>query len=785
LGSDFNCKVADSLNSKAVINGKVYVIMKEDTLFVKPIVQGYFSISCNELLKPQIFLLIESETHEKKKVAMNASSCGSDSLHIIKLFPRAKLLENIILESKTPIIRQDFDKITYNVQQDPESRSISLMEMMRKMPFISVTADDVPMLKGNTNFLVLLDGKRSSLFSSNNLREALRAIPASNILQIEIITDPPPRYESEGFSGIVNIITLKRLDDGYNGSVNLNAASFISSGSSSFNLRKNKFGLTFFGGVNYERTPFNTFHSETGASGFSIIQDGKSKVLSNTKYTSTMISYEIDSLNLVTLNLGFVASRSTYQTITDAATHYSGGFNSSYYSFQFNQENIGRDWDANINYQKSFKKSKSRILTASYRYNENRGKNVANNFITRRQDFEGDPDYLQKSKDGLAESAFQIDYVHPIKKIQIEAGARYIQRDIFSNFATSFYKSAIVGSVIDSSNTDNLEYNVSILGIYNSYLVRLKRFSVRTGFRYETTSLSGGFNILYSKINQQYNNLLPSLRVQYQVKNKAVYNIAFSQRIQRPGIRLLSPLIVKTAPGFERSGNPNLKPVLANVFSFGYSKFSKSSIAISLNYSFSKNTIQSYTTTIEADSIVLSSYHNIGRYERIGMDVNTRFQIAPKLDFSIEGSISRVLVKNNTQGNRLANVGIEGFIYSYLNYQSKNGLRYTANAGFYGPTINIQASSNSYFYSSLGVSKQVFKNKGNLSFRIVSPFQRYRIIRTRILTDDFYQDIERRNAFKAFYLGFYFKFGKLSKEVKRNKRSIQIDDSASETGKVE
>ncbi len=298
-------------------------------------------------------------------------------------------------------------------------------------------------------------------------------------------------------------------------------------------------------------------------------------------------------------------------------------------------------------------------------------------------------------------------------------------------------------------------------------------------------ALNGDFNVSNYKINQQYDNLLPSFKVQYQLKNNAVYSLGFTQRIQRPGIGLLSPLVIKTAPGFERTGNPDLKPVLANSISLGFSKFSKASIAVTLNYSFSINTIQSFATTVEEDSLILTSYQNIGKYDRVGMDVNTRFQVTSKIDFSIEGSVNRVFVKNSNPDNKSSNKGVEGFVYSYLNYRGNKGWRYTANAGFYGPTINIQATSNSYFYSSLGVSKQIFKNNGNISFRVANPFQQYRLIQSKINTSDINQLIDRRNAFRAFYVSLYFKFGKLDKEVKRNRRSIQIDDAASETGKVQ
>lgn len=776
------CKIVDSSSSLPIANGKAYIIQKADTLSANTIINGFFFITCPELLKPVTYLVIVSDGYQENKQTVDSAFCTTDLLREIKLVPHAKVLENIVIQSKPTLIRQDIDKITYNVQQDPESKSISVLEMMRKLPFVSLTADDNPMLKGNTNFLVLLDGKRSSLFSYNNLREALRAIPASTILRIEIITDPPPRFEGEGFAGVINIITLKRINDGYNGSINLNVGNFISGASASLNLRKQKLGVTFFGGTNFERTPFNYIESKTINSLFKIIQNGKTKINSTPKYTNLLVSYEIDTLNLVNLSVGVALTISKIETNTNAFTQYSASNSSSFYNFLLKEKNLGNNWDANINYQRNFKKDKNRVFTASYRFNNNTTNGYITNILTRRENFEG-LDYLQNSQDGLKENAVQLDYVHPIKKIQIEAGAKYIYRDIFNNFITSARNPATSETYIDSSNTDNLHYDISIMGIYNSYSVRLKRFSLRAGFRYERTWLNGGFNFSHYKISQQYDNLLPSFKVQYQLINNAVYSLGFTQRLQRPGIGLLSPLVIKIAPGFEKTGNPYLNPVLANNISFGFSKFRKATVSVMVNYSFSKNTIQSFATTVEEDTLILTSYRNIGNYDRVGMDINTRFQVTPKIDFSVEGSINRVYIKNNDLNNKSTNTGVEGFIYSYLNYKGKNGWLYTANVGFYGPTINIQATSNSYYYSSLGMSKQIFKTNGNLSFRVANPFQRYRFLQSKINTSDIEQIIDRRNAFRAYYISLYFKFGKLDKEMKRNRRSIQIDDAASETGK--
>lgn len=245
---------------------------------------------------------------------------------------------------------------------------------------------------------------------------------------------------------------------------------------------------------------------------------------------------------------------------------------------------------------------------------------------------------------------------------------------------------------------------------------------------------------------------------------------------------MLNPFEINTAPGFIKSGNPDLKPVLFNNVSFGYSSYSKASISAFLNYSFSKNTIQRLTTSL--DSLFFTSYQNIGQYQRIGTAMNFEMPIFNKLDFSVDGSIDYVYVKTHATLGSLSNSGVEGFIYSYLTLKANKGWRFIANGGFSGPQVSIQAKSNSYFYSSLGVSKELFGGKGNASLRILNPFEKFRKQESFVSNSQIEQMTNSKVAFRAAYLSFFWSFGKLKKEIRKSNKTLETDDRAEETGKI-
>lgn len=131
----------------------------------------------------------------------------SDSLH---RQAEVKTLKAVAVRARKPLIRQQADRIIYDLSADPESKGSSLLDMMRKVPYISLDGNNNVLLKGNSSFKVLINGKPSDIVE-NNLKTILQSMPASTIQRIEVITIPPSKYDAEGLAGIINIINKESL----------------------------------------------------------------------------------------------------------------------------------------------------------------------------------------------------------------------------------------------------------------------------------------------------------------------------------------------------------------------------------------------------------------------------------------------------------------------------------------------------------------------------------------------------------------------------------------------
>ncbi|MEJ7820681.1 MAG: outer membrane beta-barrel protein [Chitinophagaceae bacterium] len=715
-----------------------------------------------------------------------------DSLHYdtdlgkIILVQKLKRLGEVTVITKKPLITQEIDRIIYNLQEDPDSKVFSMLDMMRKVPFISVTADDQIQFKGNTNFKVLLDGKNSSILSSRNLKDVLKGIPASNILQIEVITVPPAKYESEGLAGIINIVTNRKLKDGYSGSVNANYSNLFSGISGSVNFKKRKFGLSGFGGSSWERvplSPFNLLLSQVSPVIFELRQIGDKQYNSNQIYGTSLLSFEFDSLNLLAASLSLNTSASHQKNNQFTQLFDNAGSLDQSYSLYTSKKNTNGGGDAGLNYQRGFKRNKTQLLTLSYKYLNTGSEFENSNTASSKLNYILD-DYKQKNKSGFTEHSTQLDYVHLVKKLTIEAGSKLIYRHTFSDFMHENFNTSTGQFEPVSAKSDIFEYNQNIFSFYNSYLLKVKNWAVRGAFRLEATTINANFRTTNSILNQKYTNLVPSVSFLYRFKNTSTATMGYTQRIQRPGITLLNPFVDQSDPKFYRVGNSNLLPVLTHNLILNYGRFKKSSINLGITYSFSRNAIQSLASSA-IDSIIRITYQNIGEYDNVGTNINLTFPISKAISLTGNGTINYVWIKGKGALDKNSrNQGIEGFAYSYLSYRTTNNWRFSINAGFYGPVRNLQGNSNAYFYSSIGASKQIFKQKGSLSLTVSNPFQKFRTLRTLINTSTFYQETINKNSSHNISMGFYYRFGKLNEDVKKNKRNINNDDKVSEIGKT-
>ena len=412
-------------------------------------------------------------------------------------------LGQVEIVAQKPLVKADIDKIEYNVQDDPDAQSNSVLEMLRKVPLVTVDGEDNIQVNGSSSFKVYVNGKPNNMMS-NNPTEVLKSMPANSIKHIEVITNPGPKYDAEGVGGILNIVTVGSGLEGYTATFSANVSNRGAGGGAFGTIKSGKLTVSARYNYNYNDQPRNYSSGSQHVTSEAVTEnssnldyDGSNKGHGSFQSGSMEASYEIDTLRLVTMSFGLWGGGNKSNGSTDYIATFPENINAApIYSYSaFNRSKSS--WysiDGGIDYQRLFK-VKDRMLTFSYKINTR--PQTSDSYTEYEIDNGYNPDwadYLNRLKnlhnDGeqnTTEHTFQADYTTPIGKLHtLEAGAKYILRNNSSE-----------DDRFDADDTGKYEYNKDqsshykhlndIIAAYLGYGLKVKRLSGRLGLRYEHT----------------------------------------------------------------------------------------------------------------------------------------------------------------------------------------------------------------------------------------------------------------------------------------------------------
>ncbi|WP_121808126.1 beta-sandwich domain-containing protein [Mucilaginibacter kameinonensis] len=724
-------------------------------------------------------LLVNAIGYSSKTIALDLTHQQKTmELKPVYLSDAMTNLKEVTITAEKPIIRQKADRIIYDLKADPESKGNNVLSMMRKIPYLSLDGNDNLLLKGNSSFRVFINGKPSNSLE-NNLKAVLKSIPASTIERIEVITNPPSKYDAEGLAGIINIITSKKINDGINGSVNINES--LPTGGpgvgGSFTAKKGRFGISAFGGGSINNSPqtYNT-NKRVDTALTTLDQHGYQRSNNKTAYLGTELSFKIDTLSLLTAQFNYNGTRGNNHNGQSSVL--AGKNQLEQYTFQNDGNATDHGIDAGINYELGFKGVKNRLLTFSYMYsaeanNRNNGVGFFDrvNFTT--------PDFRQTDKQRFKEHTAQVDFTTPVNKVTIDAGVKAIFRNNSSDFDYSSLNDASGAYEHDAAQSNAFTNTQNVFSAYNSYQLALNSWNINAGVRVEETVIRANFMSTASVAAQNYFNVVPSIAVSKRFKNENSINFGFSQRIRRPGINRLNPYVDRSNPNIEVTGNPNLRPVLLNDIQFGYSSNKKLSVNIGLDYSFMNNLDVQVVNFNQATQITQITYANTGKANSAGVNFNLSYPVTSIYNASLNGNAMYLWLQGEADGKTVNNnVMMYGVTLSNV-VRLNHGWALNADLGVNSrnPT-GLQGYTNGFFYSAFNFNKDIVKNKFSISGGIKNPFTKYRNSVSKTFGPQFNQTYQSMNYYRSFSISLNYNFGGLKDRINKNRTGIENNDVA-------
>jgi len=782
----------------------VQLLKAENKTLIKAAVtnkQGVFEI---EKIAPGKYILSISA------VAFNAKNTEAielttDKMQVqvpaVQLVASSKELSGVTVTGRKPLIEQKIDRTVVNVDAAPTNAGATAMEVLEKSPGISVDNDGNISLKGKQGVIVMMDGKPTYL-SAADLANVLKNLPASALDQIEIMTNPPAKYDASGNSGIINIKTKKSRNDGFNGSITAGGTiglykrdnSYLGplKQTTSINLNYRKGKLNLFGNYNFnyregkadlqiDRKFFNTDGSLNSYSSSATEMN-----MRNNNHTLKLgMDYYANKKNVfgvVVNGFGFFGRPTPYSTQTILLPD--GTVQSVLKSYTTNKLTFW-NYSGNFNYKHTFDTSGTE-LTADLDYigysNTNKSLLVTDVYDGSTGGKTGNLTLQGNIPSIINIYSAKADFTHPMKKdMRFDAGFKvsYVKSDN----EVQYQRDNGNGWVPDD-RSNHFIYQENINAAYVSINKKWKKWSTQAGLRLENTTSKGHQVLNDSSFTRKYTSLFPTFYLNYEVNKNNTFTLSYGRRIERPNYQDLNPFLWFLDSLTFRKGNPYLLPQYSNNIELRHSY--KGGLTTTLSYAITDDVISQILKQNTEKRITFLTTDNVARFRNIGFSVNAPFKPAKWWNVNAFGNVFNNKYTgtyfNSLSGkNDPLDISYTSFMINVSNtFTFKKG--WTAEiSGFYrGKGVEQLSISDPMYFMSLGGQKTILKGKGTLRLNIRDPFH-WQVYRGKTTYSDIDLRVYNKWDNRSATITFSYRFGK-SNVPQARKRSTGANDEQNRAG---
>lgn len=689
----------------------------------------------------------------------------------------SKTLQEVVVTAKKPLTEQKIDRLVVNVDAMLTAASSNALEVLAKSPGVMIDLNDNISLNGKHSVLVLIDD-RPTYMSTQDLGAYLRSLPGGVLDKIELISNPPARYDAAG-GAIINIVLKKNRASGFNGSLNLsynqgvygrsNDALLLNYRTKKMNVSSNiGYGLDQnFSNETYDRH----FYASDGTLKNSYLQSSRSSYKSNGWNGRLGMDYYLS--RKTTLGVLFTGS---IRPKTDQLNYTSRQYNNlmqldsitnGYTNGVYKSNNVGVNMNLLHKFDSTGKVLAANIDYLNYRSNTNQFSPFttynADELVLNTQNHQ----FLVPSTVRIL--AAKIDYTHPLAgKAEWSAGIKssYVVNDVESNWLNQ----NLEGITPDYGKSNHFVYTENINSAYLNLKKEWSRWAAQVGLRIENTQ-SKGHQLANptspdSTFKRNYTWVFPSFYLSYKLDKKTnnILLLNYSKRIRRPNYQQLNPFLFFRDKYSYSGGNPNLIPGYGQSIDLRYAY--KHSLGITFTYSWDKNGVQAITKSV-GDQFI-TRFENFYQGQSMGIIPNASFSPTSWWTLNANGVFLYILNRGNGDGviiNQKTNIHeLEVF------NQFRLGKTWNAElTGFFpGKQFFAQTKTASVYNISAGIQKTILKGQGSLRLTINDLFYSMKIKSHTIAIDQVSAFSTRRSDTRRIGFSFNYRFGKENNDRKRN-----------------
>lgn len=538
-------------------------------------------------------------------------------------------LDEVVIHKRKQFIEQHQDKTVFNIENSALADGNSGLELLTKIPGISLDDKGSFSLKGKSGASIMINGKLTYL-SADQLANLLRSTSSTDITKIEVMTNPNAKQDAAGTSGIINIVLKKGLKQGWNGTVsgNLGAGRGLHLGGSlDLNYRTDKVNIfgnynQYFQNLEYYNSLTRYFYKDSREEPETFAQQ-ENKIqpkLRSNNFRVGMDFYLTSKQTLGFLVNGGFGKYPKYEpttnhfrnyttkdliwsasTITEGKERWEDMLYNINYNWKFNEN--GHELKVDVDFIDHYSKM-DQTLTTQY---SNENQNNIRPLSSRIGDIPSD------SKVYVA----KIDYTLPFSEnFKLETGwkASHIRTENDLRYDTLQNENYVP----DQSTSNHFIYKETIQAGYVNISKTWNKFSTQVGLRAEHTSTDGNQITLNEQFSKDYLKFFPSAFLSYSINNNHKLQLSYSYRVERPSFWSLNPFRVYTDPFSYSEGNSKLDPAYEHAYEANYTLANK--YIFTLNYADRSNVVNEIIGLDPTnDQITYERPENIGSFKNYGI----------------------------------------------------------------------------------------------------------------------------------------------------------------------
>lgn len=718
-------KISGSLtgkNAKAAEGATVSLLRAKDSATVKMLAANKEGLYSFENIADGTYLVsVTAVGHRKSYSTILELNARQQFIQVppIRLEPVSKDLAGVTVAAKRPLIEQRIDRTVVNVEASITYTGTSALDVLEKSPGVSVDREGNISLKGKEGVLVMVDGRPTQLAGAD-LANLLRNMSSAQLDQIEIMTNPPARYDAGGTSGIINIKTRKISTAGFNGS----ASVAYSQGrypktteGVNFNYRKDRINLFTnlshnylkrFSTLSIDRTIFTgntafvdkTFNQETNRIYTGNSYGAKAGVdFFATKKTTVgaVVNLTWRNLSSTSPNITNISNASRdLESVTKAAV---------------NNETEWNSVSANVNVRTVLDK-KGKEFTSDIDFSKHRMQNglfMVNAYTDAAGAAYQKADSLNGNlpQDVNVYSA-RVDYLHPVKKdARFEAG---IKSSVVRTDNNAVYDSVQYGRIIRDVNRSNrFVYEENINAAYVNLSASLsKKITAQFGLRVENTAAKGRQLTTGETFDRHYTQLFPTAYFQYKANDKNNFGLTVGRRVSRPSYQSLNPFIRFIDRYTFSQGNPALKPSVSSNIEVSHTW--KAQITTTVNYTNVQDIVQEIIRQQGREAYNMPA--NVSSLNQFGISVNANTPVNKWWASTLNVNLYNDHYKGVINGVPIDRAATSFVINGTQQFKVNPTLTAEVNGRYRNGWLEGVMRVRPVGFIGAGLSQQVLKNKG-------------------------------------------------------------------------